>query len=114
MDKNCKGPNQWTPLHLSVEKGHTKITNLVLDNVNDKNPATEGGWTPLHQAARYGFSEIFKIIISKLSNNKNPESHQDSTTPLHLAARYDNLSRDLVRHFNLRMHNICDKGSLYN
>ena len=92
---DLKGPEEWTPLHMAIEKGHTRIAKLLLNSqkLRNKNPTTEGGWTPLHQAARHGFQflELYEIIISNLFN-KNPESFQDSTTPLHLAAKHGHLS----------------------
>ena len=59
-----------TPLHIAAEKGHFDICKLILENMEDKNPAMFGRKTPLAIAALNGHIDICKLIIENLENKK--------------------------------------------
>ena len=65
-------------------QGKLNICQLILDNVQEKNPADNAGITPLHKAAEEGYLDIVKLIIENIQE-KNP-SDLDGNTPLHHAA----------------------------
>ena len=46
------------PLHSAALKGHFEICKLIVDSVEDKNPALSDGDTPLHFAAEQGHLEL--------------------------------------------------------
>ena len=50
--------NGETPLHWATQKGHLDICDLILNNVNDKNPKDYSGITPLHIAAEHGSLQL--------------------------------------------------------
>ena len=71
-------------MHFDME-----ICKLIIENVDDKNPADRNGMTPLHRAAEYGHLDICKLIIQNVED-KNPPSN-DRSTPLHWAAENGHL-----------------------
>ena len=70
------------PLHLQQ---HYAIVKLIIEKVQNKNPADYNGTTPLHCAALRGDIDLFNLILEHAAN-KNPNS-PTHRTPLHLAAR---------------------------
>ena len=64
--------------------GHLSICQLIVDNVDDKNPKSNDGLTPLHCAAAYGHLSVCQLIFESV-DDKNPNDH-DGWTPLHWAA----------------------------
>merc|ERR1719391_1730579 len=64
---------------------HLEICQLILDNVEDKNPADNYRITPLHEAARGGHLSVFKLLLEH-SPEKNPKN-SGGVTPFHFAAR---------------------------
>ena len=43
---------------MSQTKGHFQICKLIIDNVEDKNPANDNGKTPLYTAAFNGHLDV--------------------------------------------------------
>ena len=74
-----------TPFHQAARNGHLLLCQLIIDNVNDKNPKDFSRITPLHHAATNGHLEICQLIIDNVGN-KNPKDHLGNT-PLHNAAK---------------------------
>merc|ERR1712038_135966 len=82
-----------TPLHEAAKNGHLEICKLIMDTIDDKNPAIrtrrKDGWTPLHEAAENGHLEVWRLIIDN-TENKNPicnrEGNSEGVTPMQLAA----------------------------
>ena len=77
MTKNKSG---WTPMHLSAQNGHLKVTKFFLETYDDKNPKSKSGITPLHNAAREGHVQVCKLILECGLKEKNP-SEVDGKTP---------------------------------
>ena len=71
-------------MHLAALKGHSEVCRLIIENVEDKNPADNFGDTPLHLAAKKGSLDICKMILPKVKD-KNPVSRVNRKTPLDLA-----------------------------
>ena len=63
-----------------------EICKMILEEVDDKNPAMDDGWTPLHLAAKNGHLEIYKLI-SKNVSVKNPKTNS-GVTAQELASKY--------------------------
>ena len=61
------------------------VCNLMLDNMEDKNPNCELYGTALHRVARDDNLPMFKLIYEKIEN-KNPKNPNNGSTPLHIAA----------------------------
>ena len=78
-----------TPLHWVAINGNLDICQLILEKVNNKNPAIavgcQSGWTPLHFAARYGHIDICRLIIANV-DDKHP-INDDGETPMDIADR---------------------------
>ena len=77
---------------------------LIIENVQDKNPADVDGQTPLHEFAAGGHLELCRLIIKNLQNCKNP-ANKNRQTPLHFAAREGHL-----KVCRLIMENVEDKN----
>ena len=80
------------PLHVSIMNGgpmngHLAICELIIKNIDNKNPTDNNGKTPLHMAAQCGFLDICKLIMKNVED-KNPADYSGET-PLHLAASND-------------------------
>ena len=75
----------FTPLYIAAGKEHLKICELIINQVEDKNPAANCGNTPLHAATKNGNLEIFKLI-RKFIEDMNPMNN-DGETPLMLGAK---------------------------
>ena len=84
-DKNPKDKEGITPLHNAVELGNFEVSKLIVESVDEKNPATiQNRITPLHLAARFGHPDIFRLIFEKVEEKNPPDSQ--GNTPLHCAA----------------------------
>ena len=86
-----------TPLHLTADRGHTEVVELLISKGADVNAKMKDGWTPLHSAARYGRKghrhwEITELLIANGADvnaitNQGEHFHvKYPWTPLHIAA----------------------------
>ena len=83
------------PFYFAARKGFSEICEMIMENMEEKNPKDECGITPLHQAAEYGELEVCKLIIENVQCDKeickryqcdkNP-NNDINFTPLHMAA----------------------------
>ena len=86
QDKNPKDDVGITPLHFAASHGNFEVCKLIVESVDEKNPATtESRTTPLHYAAQFGDTDIFRLIFEKVQDKNPPDS--TGNTPLHFAAR---------------------------
>merc|ERR1712029_847388 len=85
-DKNPEDANGETPLHYAAQRGHVEVYRLIMNYVQDKNPASpQGGFTPLHSAASGGHLGVCRLIMNSVKD-KSPKTFGDEMTPLHFAA----------------------------
>lgn len=53
--------NDETFLYTAIEKGYTKIVELLIEKGADVNFKDKYGWTPLYLAAKEGYAEIVQF-----------------------------------------------------
>ena len=75
---------------------------IIIETVDDKNPANSSQITPLHQAAFWGHFKVCEYIIERVKA-KNPQDISRST-PLHRAAQYSHLQI-----YNLILDNVREE-----
>ena len=83
------------PFHFAAEFGFLEICEMIMENMDEKNPKGDWGVTPLHRAAENGKLEVCKLIVENLQCDKemckryqcdkNPKNDHNFT-PLHMAA----------------------------
>jgi ankyrin repeat protein len=84
-DVNARGGQCTTALHVSVKKGHLKVTQTLLENDAKVNARDDEDGTPLHNAAQHGDPEIVRSLLQGGADpNVKNENHE---TPLFLASR---------------------------
>ena len=67
-EKNPKGKDGITQLHIAVQKGNTSLFQLIFENAKDKNPADNKGMTPLHLAVQYKRWSICDFILKNVED----------------------------------------------
>ena len=95
-----------TAFHMAARNGCREICELIIDHLEDKNPADYKGMTPFHNASEKGHFDVCKMIIQNI-DNKNPAA-RDGCTPLHLATKHGHL--EIVR---LIVETGVDKSPLF-
>ena len=55
-----------TPLHLAAKYGQLTICQLILDNVDNKNPLRNDKWTPLHEVGKITYPKVTSSRLSQL------------------------------------------------
>lgn len=58
-----RGTSGYTPLHEAVSKGHSKISELLLQHGGEVNCRASNGYTPLHLAASSGYMECVRVLL---------------------------------------------------
>ena len=107
-----------TPLHFAAENGFLEICEMLMENMNEKNPKNNASRTPLHLAAEKGHFEVCRLIVENVQcdhdlkkNNGYPceINHIDHYrfTPLHIAAMKGHLQI-----CNLIIKHVCDKNPM--
>ncbi|XP_077060773.1 ankyrin repeat and SAM domain-containing protein 1A isoform X4 [Siphateles boraxobius] len=86
---NAKNNDNETPLHCAAQYGHTRVVQLLLEELTDPTMRNNKFETPLDLAALYGRLEVVKLLLSAHPNllSSNTKKH----TPLHLASRNGHL-----------------------
>ena len=56
--------NSDTPLHFAAECGFSEICEMIMENMEEKNPQNNSWVTPLHEAASEGHLEVCKLICT--------------------------------------------------
>ena len=64
-----------TLLHKAAEKGYLSLCQLIVVNVDDKNPKNNSDWTPLHEAAENGHLSVCQLIVENV-DDKNPKDNR--------------------------------------
>lgn len=73
-----------TPLFLATQKGHVKMTKLLLKHKADPDIPERDGAVPLHMAAYHGHTDVARHL---LQSGANPDiAMLTGATPLHIAA----------------------------
>ena len=64
-------------MHEASCKGHLKVCQLLLENIEEKNPVDKKGWTPLYLAAQNGHKEICQLIMEHIGmeNSEKNTAH---------------------------------------
>ena len=62
---------------------NVQICELIINNLEDKNPADNKSMAPFHNALEKGHLDVCKLLIQNI-DNKNPAT-LDGCTPLHFA-----------------------------
>ncbi|XP_055848926.1 putative ankyrin repeat protein RF_0381 [Episyrphus balteatus] len=84
--RNKRMPSN-TPLHLAIENGDLKLTEMLLDNGADINANNVNGLSPLVLAISKKKEEIIDLIIRKRSDCINDRC-KEGICPLHAAAEH--------------------------
>ena len=58
-------PDNITPLHLALEKGHLKVTRVLLDRGADLTARDERGLTPFHLAIQNGHAKVVRFLLER-------------------------------------------------
>ena len=105
------------PFHFAAECGFLEICEMIMENMDEKNPKGDWGVTPLHQAAENGKLEgaqleVCKLIVENLlcdkemcnryRCDKNPKNDH-YFTPLHMAGMNGHLQV-----CKLIIENVCE------
>ncbi|XP_060913504.1 ankyrin repeat and SAM domain-containing protein 1A-like isoform X1 [Labrus mixtus] len=87
---NAKNNDNETPLHCAAQYGHSRVVQLLLEELTDPTMRNNKFETPLDLAALYGRLEVVKLLLCAHPNllSCNTKKH----TPLHLASRNGHLS----------------------
>ena len=62
--------NSDTPLHFAAECGFLEICEMIMENMEDKNPKNNSWVTPLHEAATKGHLKVCKLILDNVPEKK--------------------------------------------
>ena len=62
--------NGMTPLYAAANNGHFEICKLIVENVEDKNPAYNSGYTPVDIAAKNGHFDICILILKRMEDKR--------------------------------------------
>ena len=105
LNENSEDNKGMTAFHLAAYNNRLSLCEVIIEQLQDKNPGNCHGLTPLHYAAWGGHLEICKLIMTSVQD-KNP-GNKKGCTPLHFAAskgHYNvcNLLLDIVDDKNLR------------
>ena len=100
------------PFHFAAKNGFLEICEMIMENMDEKNPKDDWGVTPLHEAAEYGKVEVCKLIVENVQCDKeickryqcdkNPKN-DFNFTPLHMAAMNGHLQV-----CKLIIENVCE------
>ena len=90
--QSSKYLHKWenSPLHSAAVRGHLAAYQLIMENIENKNPQNVYKLTPLHVAARNGHFFVCELIINNIPE-KNPRDQNSGWTPLHFAAQNGHL-----------------------
>ncbi|XP_045473074.1 serine/threonine-protein phosphatase 6 regulatory ankyrin repeat subunit A-like isoform X2 [Harmonia axyridis] len=97
---NRQNSNQWTPLMIASNKGHTKMVNNLLTHSARVDVFDSDGRSALHLGAEHGYLQVCGSLLEHKAfiNSKS----RNGQTALHLAAKYGfiHLVRFLIKEHN--------------
>jgi ankyrin repeat protein len=64
-DVNARDEDDFTPLHVAAEYGHTDVAALLIEWGADVNAQDDMGWTPLHKAAIWSRTEAAAVLLER-------------------------------------------------
>lgn len=67
VDVNQCNSEEWSPLHIATEQGHTRVVELLLNNKADFNKCICNGESPLMVACSNDHTEIVKLLLETKS-----------------------------------------------
>ena len=112
MIPNFDRPYHGYPFHFAAEFGFLEICEMIMENMDEKNPKGDWGVTPFHKAAESGRLEVCKLIVENLlcdkemckryQCDKNPKN-DNYFTPLHMAGMNGHLQV-----CKLIIENVCE------
>ena len=85
LNENSEDDRGRTVFHSAAYNNHLNLCQVIIEQLQDKNPGNNWGLTPLHYAAFEGHLEICQLIMKSVQD-KNPGT-EEGVTPLHLAAK---------------------------
>ena len=93
-DVNSRNAFGWTPLHVSIDRGHHVLTQYLMGKGGaDISLTTQEGYTPLHVAAMMGRRQIFTNLLKLKETHSillSSDREEYTPSPLYLAAFYHN------------------------
>ena len=95
-DKNPRGCNTLTVLHLAAANGHLEICKLIvraaiMEKLEDKYPGGSNSLPALHIAATNGNLQVCKLIIEAVEELDKKDPFSLGVTPMDLAIKYNHL-----------------------
>ena len=93
-DVNCKGENDWTPLHFSCLNGALDLVELLIYNEANIESETTLKFTPLIVACQKGHQDIAQMLIDAGADINCADIYNN--TSLHYAAQYGNTTALLL------------------
>ena len=85
-DPNAAEGDGMTALHWAAERGHQKVTELLISSDALVDAKTRiGKYTPLHLASRAGHGGVVRVLL-EAGSDPNATTTTSGVTPLHLAA----------------------------
>lgn len=87
-----------TGMFLAVRDGLVNLVNEKLkikDSTKSVDKLDESGLAPLHQAAQYDRTDVARSLLDQ-GADIDVLTREDNLTPLHIAARLVNLSREIL------------------
>ena len=92
-DDVSRSKKQYSPLHVTADRGLLELSKSIILKTGDKNPAGCDEYTALHMAALKGRTEVCRHII-EIVDDKNPVCISGiyvGLTPYHIAALFGHL-----------------------
>nr|XP_042907958.1 uncharacterized protein LOC107440007 [Parasteatoda tepidariorum] len=107
-DMNFAFENQKTPLHLAVERDHSKIIKVLLERGADFNKLNSIDLRPIEVAVGHGHLESVKAFFQNITVDVNEKGNCDHTL-IHIAATWGHLDITKFLISNNAALNIGDK-----
>lgn len=106
-DVNCKGENDWTPLHFCCLNGNAGLVELLVFNEGNIEAETTLKFTPLIIACQKGHKEIAQLLINAGADINSADIYNN--TPLHYCSQYGSYPQKnpFLNNNDLRIQKSC-------